>query len=96
MKMEVKFEKAVNHHEEVRKILHKADKFNMSPMQILNEYILDELIPTLDPTKQMLIEQVMKIESHQYKIEMSYNEGIETMAQEIKDMIEYIQERIQK
>jgi hypothetical protein len=95
MKVDVKFEKAINHDEEVRKILQKADKLKMSYVQVLNEYVLDELIETLSPTQQKLIYWIVQYDNSSSKINTAYNDGIDEMAQEIKDMIDYIQQRIQ-
>jgi hypothetical protein len=96
MKIDVKFEKAINHDEEVRKILQKADKLKMSYVQVLNEYVLDELIETLSPTQQKLIYWIVQYDNSSSKINTAYNDGIDEMAQEVKDMIDYIQQRIQK
>jgi hypothetical protein len=95
MKIDVKFEKAINHDEEARKILQKADKLKMSYVQVLNEYVLDELIETLSPTQQKLIHFIVKYDNSSSKINTAYNDGIDEMAQEVKDMIDYIQQRIQ-
>jgi len=96
MKVDVKFEKAINHDEEVRKILQKADKLKMSYVQVLNEYVLDELIETLSPTQQKLIYWIVQYDNSSSKINTAYNDGIDEMAQEVKDMIDYIQQRITK
>jgi hypothetical protein len=96
MKVDVKFEKAINHDEEVRKILQKADKLKMSYVQVLNEYVLDELIETLSPTQQKLIYWIVQYDNSSSKINTAYNDGIDEMAQEVKDMIDYIQQRIQR
>jgi len=96
MKIDVKFEKAINHDDEVRKILQKADKLKMSYVQVLNEYVLDELIETLSPTQQKLIYWIVQYDNSSSKINTAYNDGIDEMAQEVKDMIDYIQQRIQR
>jgi hypothetical protein len=96
MKIDIKFEKAINHDEEARKILQKSDKLKMSYVQVLNEYVLDELIETLSPTQQKLIHFIVKYDNSSSKINTAYNDGIDEMAQEVKDMIDYIQQRIQR
>jgi hypothetical protein len=96
MKIDVKFEKAINHDEEARKILQKADKLKMSYVEVLNEYVLDELIETLSPTQQKLIHWIVKYDNSKTKINEAYNDGIDEMAQEVRDMIHYIEKRIQR
>jgi hypothetical protein len=96
MKIDVKFEKAINHDEEARKILQKADKLKMSYVEVLNEYVLDELIETLSPTQQKLIHWIVKYDNSKTKINEAYNDGIDEMAQEVRDMIRYIEKRIQR
>ena len=96
MKVDVTFEKAINHDEEARKILQKADKLKMSYVQVLNEYIINELTEELSPTKLKLIEWIVQYDNSKSKINEAYNDGIDEMAQEVKDMINYIQQRIQR
>ena len=95
MKIDVKFEKAINHDQEVRDILQKSERLKMSYVQILNEYVLNELIETLSPTQQKLIDWIVQYDNSKSKINEAYNNGIDEMAQEVKDMIDYIQQRIQ-
>ena len=96
MKVDVTFEKAINHDEEARKILQKADKLRMTYVQVLNEYIINELNEELSPTKLKLIEWIVQYDNSKSKINEAYNDGIDEMAQEVKDMINYIQQRIQR
>ena len=66
----------------------------MSNVQILHEYVLNEFIEHLSPTQLKLIDWIMRYDNSSSKIDVAYNDGIDAMAEEVKDMIDYIQKRI--
>lgn len=96
MKIDVKFEKAINHHEEVRRMIEKGYNNKMKPIEMLNFFVLDGLIETLSPTQQLFIESVMKLKNCECDINRAYERGVNDMTDEIQSMAEYIKERLTK
>lgn len=92
--MNITYEKGVNHHEEVRRMIEKGYNNKMKPIEMLHFFILDELIPTLDPTKQLLIEKIMQLRNCECDIQGAYERGVNDMTDEIQSMAEYIKERL--
>jgi hypothetical protein len=92
----ITWNKETNHQEEVRRMIEKGYNNKMKPIEMLHFFILEELIPTLDPTKQLLIEKIMQLRNCECDMLGAYERGVNDMTDEVQSMAEYIKERLTK
>jgi hypothetical protein len=94
--MKITWEPGINHHEEVRRMIEKGYLNNMTPIEMLHVFVLDDIVQTLSPTHQLFIEKVMKLKNCNCDVEGAYQRGVNDMTIEVRSMAKYIKKRLTK
>jgi hypothetical protein len=96
MKIDVKFEKAINHQQEVADMIEKGYRQKMKPIEMLHRFVLYDMIESLSPTQQLFIERVMQMKNCDCDIQGAYEKGVNDMTIEVRSMAKYIKKRLTK
>jgi hypothetical protein len=94
--MKITWEPGINHHEEVRRMIEKCHLNNMTPIEMINVFVLDDIIESLTPTQQLFIQKVMQMKNCECDIQGAYERGVNDMTIEVRSMAKYIKKRLTK
>ena len=87
--MKITWEKGVNHHADAENMMKKAQKYNFTPVQMIEVFILNELNIELDETKALFFGLVLNHENN--RMNSQYEKGVTAVFIELNDKIEELE-----
>ena len=88
--MKLNWEKGVNHHKDAENMMRKAEKYKLTPVQMIEVFILNELNIELDETKALFLGHVLNHENNLMKEQ--YNKGVDQLFDALKEKIDELED----
>jgi uncharacterized protein (DUF2164 family) len=87
--MKLQWEKGINHHKDAENMMRKAEKYKLTPVQMIEVFILNELNIELDETKALFLGHVLNHENN--LMNEQYNKGVDRVFSKLQEKIDELE-----